>query len=220
MIFTRISFVFIFFVVFLFPGNCIVNNVDSNDLISLEENVRLNTGKIEELEKCITELRKEIKFLKDCYQKKTDEEQEKKRLATIVKKNPEEIIKIACEMIEENKLSEARMLLNLFIKKNPTNIFCGKMSFFCGESYFREENYKDAAREYLNSYTTNSKGGKAADALYKLALCFQKLSKNDKAKESLKKLISDYPSRQDVVSKAKALLINLNNSSKTSRNKG
>jgi TolA-binding protein len=75
--------------------------------------------------------------------------------------------------------------------------------FYVGESYFKEKDYKNAAIEYMKSYKKNSKGHKSAEALYKLALCFKRLSKNEECKATLDKLIRDYPNSGDILTKAK-----------------
>jgi TolA-binding protein len=197
-----------FFIILCLIG--VFYNAGANSDISLlEEIVRTNTGKIEELEKMISELQKEIAFLKESLGKKIDEEASKGETEALNGKTPEEIIKMACDLIEENSMEEARKLLNSFIKNNPSNIYCGMMMFHIGNSYFQDKDYKNAAIEYMKSYKTNSNGNKSAESLYKLALCFKRLSKIEEARTSLEKLIRDYPGYTELVTKAKKELSSL-----------
>ncbi len=191
-------FIFAFFLV---SDYTVLNAV--SDISLLEESVRNLTGKIEELEKTVSEMQKDINLLKESFVKKIDEETAKRESEMIDGKNPEDIIKTACGLIDDNNYEEARKLLNLFIKKNPENIYCGMFVFYIGESYFKEKDYKNAAIEYMKSYKKNSKGHKSAEALYKLSLCFKRLSKNEECKATLDKLIRDYPNSGDILTKAK-----------------
>lgn len=189
-----------------FNGYCKNFQVNSSDVMALEDEVRSLTGKVEVLERTVSDLKHEIEQMKEEQAQHAIKEQNDKVLNAVKEKQPEELIKIADNMIEENKYSEARKLLQTFINNNSRSIFIGKMRFFIGKSYFREENYKSAAQEFLDSYVANAKGAKAAEALYMLALSFAKLSKNNRAKESLKKVIADYPGSGEILRKAKEKL--------------
>jgi tol-pal system protein YbgF len=154
----------------------------------LSESVRTLTGKVEELTKNNDELQKRVSFLEDLINKKNEEE-------VLANKSPEEIIKSAKDMIKEKNMNGARQLLKAFISKNPKSIYCGMMLFYIGKSFFKENDYRNAALEYMKSYKTNPTGSKAAKALYKLAQCFKELSETVKCKSILEKIINDYPGR-------------------------
>lgn len=205
-----------------FSGYCRDFQVNSSDVMAIEDEVRSLTGKVEVLERTVSDLKHEIEQMREEQAQHAIKEQNDKVLNAVKEKQPEELIKIADNMIEENKCSKARKLLQTFIDNNPQSIFVGKMRFFMGKSYFREENYKSAAKEFLDSYVANAKGAKAAEALYMLALSFVELSKTNRAKESLKKVIADYPSSGEILRKAKEKLEELEKrvpSKKTSASK-
>lgn len=190
------------FVLIFLIGNSYMLHATS-DISLLEESLRGINGKVEELERTVSEMRKEINLLREAVAKKSDNEPEKDESEIIDNRSPEDIIKTACGSIDDNNYEEARKLLNLFIKKNSENIYCGMAMFHVGESYFKEKDYKNAAIEYMKSYKKNSKGNKSAEALYKLALCFKRLSKKEEFKATLDKLIRDYPNSGDIFTKAK-----------------
>ena len=207
--------------VFFFRSESCIASITANDFFAMEESVRQNTGKIEELEQIISVLRSEIKILREelqqvkvevdqarqqQQQRQQQKEEGKKRYADALAKNPKNLMSSCERMIEDGKHSSAREHLVLFLKKNPKNIYIGMATFLIGESYYKEKMYKEAASEYLTSYTKSKEGKKAPAALYKLALCLFKLSENDKAKKSLEKLISDYPNHPREIADAKKLL--------------
>jgi tol-pal system protein YbgF len=171
----------------------------------VEEQIRVLTGKNDELERKVKELEKETKFLGESLGKKLEDEKSEKEVDSITGKTPEEIIKMACDAIDDNNIEEACRILRLFIKKNPQDIHCGMMMFYLGEAYFKDKDYKNAVKEYKDSYTTNPDGTKAPEALYKLAICFKNLSKINEAKTILKKLMTDYPDSTNIVERAKKL---------------
>ncbi|MDR0968188.1 MAG: tetratricopeptide repeat protein [Holosporaceae bacterium] len=158
----------------------------------LSDSVRELTGKVEELEKAVAELQKKLASYAETTDEKIKEAEAKEKTEALAGKTPEEILKIAVDMIEENNMSEARKILNAFVAKNPTNIYCGMMLFYVGNSYFMEKDYKNAAIEYMKGFKANPTGSKSAETLYKLALCFKQLDEKEKCESTLKKIIEDY----------------------------
>jgi TolA-binding protein len=183
--------------------SCVVFSAESSDIALLEENVRFSNGKIEELEKKVADLQTEIELLKNAFRRKETDDASKANLDLIAGKTPKELLSIACDLIDENKRNEARSLLKLYLEKNPTSDYCGIMKFYIGESYFREEKYEYAAKEYIDGFKDKPRGEKSAETLYKLGLCFKKLSKIAEADATFNKLINTFPDAVDLVKKAK-----------------
>jgi TolA-binding protein len=152
----------------------------------LAESTRILTGKIEELERKIT-------LMEDAQRKKIEAEAIQKETAVIEDKKPEEVIKMAKDMIDENRNTEARRLLEAFASKNPKSIYRGMALFYIGKSYFRDKDYQNAAIKYMESVEANPKGSKTGKALYLLSLCFRYLSERAKCRAILEKIIKDYP---------------------------
>ena len=170
----------------------------------LEDQIRILTGKSEELERRVAEMERELQSLRDMLKYKADEETEKKSSTLISGKTAEDVLKMARDIIDDGNTRAGRDILLAFVKNNPKNIYCGLMLFYVGESYFREKDYQNAVKEYKNGYTINPNGSKAAETLYKLAICFQKLAKAKEARKIIDKLCSDYPTSA-VVPRAKKL---------------
>lgn len=66
-----------------------------------------------------------------------------------------------------------------------------------GDILFRKGEYEKASKIFIKSYKENKKKDetKAAESLYKLAMCFEHMEEDgeSKAKVTYKKLIADYP---------------------------
>ncbi|MDR2781514.1 MAG: tetratricopeptide repeat protein [Holosporaceae bacterium] len=161
-----------------------------SDMEDLSDTVRNLTGKVEELEKTVQEQGKRLEELDE---KNKQREENQSEFGTIPDKSPEDVIKTACDLLDQNEIEKGRKMLDAFIAKNPTNIYCGMMLFYVGNSYFMEKDYKNAALAYMKGFKANPAGCKAAETLYKLAICFRRLGEKEKWKSTLEKIISDYP---------------------------
>jgi TolA-binding protein len=67
------------------------------------------------------------------------------------------------------------------------------MMFYIGNTYFVENDYKNAAIEYMRGFKAKPNGSKSAETLFKLAICFKQLNQTDKCKSTLQKIVGDYP---------------------------
>jgi TolA-binding protein len=180
-----------------------VGETDGKDsgVTELSDSLRDLTGKVEELEKEVVELKKKVVELEN---KSSHEETVQREMEKISHKTPEEILKAARDLIDENNGEEGRSMLNAFVAKNPTSVYCGMMLFYVGGSYFVEKDYKNAALAYMKGFKANPTGSKAAETLYKLALCFKQLGEEEKCISTLEKIVNDYPG--DFAKKASAEL--------------
>lgn len=161
----------------------------SNDL-DLEELIRNHSGEIEKLKHRIKIIEQNlgISHLEQVVLK------DPKQIANKIKgETPEKIIEIAKDLINLDRYQEARDILNAFIREHPQNLYCGRMYFYIGKSYFEERDYQSAAKAYMESFEINPKGAKTPKALFKLSQCFFKLGKQDQKKITLEKLASTFP---------------------------
>ena len=166
------------------------SNGKTDDVTELSDEIRGLTGRIEELEKIAADMKRKIEEQEN---KSNQQEKAQKKAEVISGKTPEEVIRMALDLMEENNMEEAREILYAFTTKNPTNMYYGMMLFYAGNSHFIEKDYKNAALAFMKGFKANSKGSKAAETLFKLALCFRQLGEEEKCKSTLKKIISDYP---------------------------
>ncbi|MDR2106906.1 MAG: tetratricopeptide repeat protein [Holosporaceae bacterium] len=165
----------------------------SGDIIELSDSLREITGRVEELENSVTDMKNKISSLENSTAKAKEEPVSEKEIKAVVCKTPEEITALVVNMIDEGNTEKARGILLAFVKQNPKHIYCGRMLFYAGNCYFLEKDYENAAMEYMKGFKANPHGGKAAETLYKLALCFEKLQKKDNYKLTLERIRDDYP---------------------------
>ena len=185
------SFFLVSFLSFCLCGVEAKDHIDpkSNNL-DLEELIRNHSGEIEELKHRIKIIEQSLGI---SHSEKVVLKDSKQIANKIKKKTPEEIIEMAKDLISLDRCQEARDILNAFISEHPQNLYCGRMYFYIGKSYFEERDYQSAAKAYMESFEINPKGAKTPKALFKLSQCFFKLGKQDQKKITLEKLASTFP---------------------------
>ena len=166
------------------------NQVSANQNESdIDELVRGHSGEIEELKHRITIIEQNLGI----YRAESIITKKPEQIAEEIKgKSPEAVIEIAKNFISHDRYGEARSVLEAFIKNNPKNLYCGRMHFYSGKTYFEEKNYQEAAKSYIESFEIGPNGAKAPKALFKLSECFFKLGKEDQRKMTLEKLASTF----------------------------
>lgn len=173
----------------LLPIGCFGATSSSN----LEEEIRELRGRIEELERRLKEFEEKNGALVERIASEEKQAKQRKYEDAISKKTPQQILKHVVDLIGDGAFEEARGELQAFIKKDPDNIYCGWMMFEIGNTFFSEENYREAALWYMKAFKKNPKGCKAAETLYKLSLCFKSLKEKGKQKSIVDKMLKDYP---------------------------
>ncbi len=162
--------------------------VEAKDF-DLEELIRDQRGEIENLKHRLSVVEQNLGI---SYMKETESKIPEQVANDIKGKSPEKIIEIANDLIDSDKCQEARDVLHAFIEECPKNLYCGRMYFYIGKSYFNEKNYQKAAKAYMESFEVNPNGAKTPKALFRLSLCFFKLGKQDQRKVTLEKLATTF----------------------------
>lgn len=166
--------------------NTIYSESNESDL---EELVRSHNGEIEKIKYRIKIIEQNLGI---SHQEKIPSKNSEQIEKDIKTKSPEGIIELAKDLINVDRCQEARDILNAFIKRNPENLYCGRMHFYIGKSYFVEKDYQKAAKSYMESFEINPDGSKIPKALFRLSQCFLKLGKQDQRKMTLEKLASSF----------------------------
>jgi len=167
-------------------GNQANTNPSESDL---DELVRNHSGEIDELKHRIKIIEQNLGI----YRSESIKNKKPEQIAEEIKgKSPEAVIEIAKDFIGHDRYEEARRILEVFIKNDPKNLYCGRMYFYIGKTYFEERNYQEAAKAYMESFEIGPNGAKAPKALFKLSECFFKLGKEDQRKMTLEKLSSTF----------------------------
>ncbi len=102
---------------------------------------------------------------------------------------------IALSHLKDGKLDEAEEEFANFIQNHQKHKLRENAIFWYAESFYRRNNFNQAAINYLKGYKEYPKGAKAADALLKLSLSLGNLSKSKDACSILSKLESEFPNR-------------------------
>ena len=114
------------------------------------------------------------------------------QLATL-SKNPSDIYKHAYNMLIQENFSEAEKFFNIFIGENPKDPLASNAYYWLGETFYVQKQFQKASISFAKGYQQFPKGNKALDQLFKLALTFINLGKNEDACASFSKLDIEFP---------------------------
>jgi TolA-binding protein len=161
---------------------------DDNDLA---EELREHTGKLEDMEIRLKNLESRLEDSLKKIAVVYEESRKAKYKSIIANNSPENIIKEAEEMAENNNRSNAIELLELFVQQNskgPKSIYVGMMLYHIGNYYVQQNDYENAKEKYTEGYRQNPRGKKAKETLEKLAECHEKLGEKKEQEIILRKL--------------------------------
>ncbi|MCK5621952.1 MAG: tol-pal system protein YbgF [Alphaproteobacteria bacterium] len=106
---------------------------------------------------------------------------------------PREQYDFAYSLLKKHQWIEGRAALQAFLEKNPNDDLSDNASYWLGETYYINKQYKDAAKAFLDGYRNYPKADKAPDNLLKLGKSLAALEQPDKACTTYAKLLEDYP---------------------------
>lgn len=87
----------------------------------------------------------------------------------------------------------AEASLREFLTKYPSDPLVSDARFWLGETMFVRDNFREAANEFLESYSKYPQGAKAPDSLLKLGLSLKELGEKDAACATFEELVRKYP---------------------------
>ena len=99
----------------------------------------------------------------------------------------------ALMLVGRGKLEDARRTFQKVFDDDPTGDLADNALFWIGETYFSASNYSEAMKYYKRVTVEFSEQNKAPDALFKIALAFEKTSDLGMAKKTLDEVIQRYP---------------------------
>ncbi len=111
----------------------------------------------------------------------------------LLSKSPSEIYKYAYDMLIRENFSEAEKSFKAFIGEHPDNPLASNAYYWLGETYYVQKKFQLAAISFARGFQNFPKGNKATDQLFKLALTFMNLGKNEDACAAFSKLESEFP---------------------------
>ncbi len=108
-------------------------------------------------------------------------------------KNPSEIYSYAYDMLVRENFVEAEKSFKAFIGEHPDDPLASNAYYWLGETYYVQKKFQLAAISFARGFQNFPKGNKAIDQLFKLALTFMNLGKNEDACAAFSKLESEFP---------------------------
>ena len=99
----------------------------------------------------------------------------------------------AIVLFGRNRMADARAAFQKVFDADPRGDLADNALFWIGETYFSTGHYTDAMRFYERVAKEYSDQNKAPDALFKLAMAYEKTSDLQLAKKTLEEVIRRYP---------------------------
>jgi len=99
----------------------------------------------------------------------------------------------AIVLFGSGRLAESRAAFQKVFDADPRGDLADNALFWIGETYYNAGQYTDAMRLYERVSRDFADQNKAPDALYKLAMAYEKTSDLQLAKKTLEEVISRYP---------------------------
>jgi tol-pal system protein YbgF len=97
-------------------------------------------------------------------------------------------------LFESHNYPEAILGFSSFVDQFPDHPLAGDAQYFLGESYFKQKEYKLAARELNRVLTTYDRSSHVSDALRDLAVSEEKTGETEAAARHRQQLLSLFPS--------------------------
>tara|TARA_R110002110_G_scaffold103087_1_gene260726 strand:+ start:1441 stop:2331 length:891 start_codon:yes stop_codon:yes gene_type:complete len=117
---------------------------------------------------------------------------------------PETQYEFAIELMKRGQYDRARNAFAEFLKLHPKHELAGNSQYWLGETYYAQNNYKQAGDAFLTGYTTYASSNKAPDSLLKLGMSLDALGNKDAACTVWGELGSKFPQASpSVVARAK-----------------
>ena len=112
---------------------------------------------------------------------------------TSLLKKPSDIYSYAYDMLVRENFIEAEKSFKAFIGEHPEDPLASNAYYWLGETYYVQKKFQLAAISFARGFQNFPKGNKAIDQLFKLALTFMNLGKNEDACAAFSKLESEFP---------------------------
>ncbi|MDP2151745.1 tol-pal system protein YbgF [Parvibaculum sp.] len=110
----------------------------------------------------------------------------------------------AIDLMKRGQYPQARNAFLEFLQLHPKHELAGNAQYWLGETYYAENNYKQAGDAFLTGYTTYASSSKAPDSLLKLGMSLAALGNSDAACTVWGELGSRFPQASpSIVARAK-----------------
>jgi len=118
--------------------------------------------------------------------------------------SPEALYERSNESLLRRQFSDAEAGFRTFVKKYPDHSLAGSAQYWLGETYYAQNDYRQAAQAFLQGYQQYPKSRRAADSLLKLGISLGRLGQKQQACAAYVAVSSEYPKAVEARKRAQA----------------
>lgn len=119
-------------------------------------------------------------------------------------KSDKSVYESALALYDAGKPAESRKAMAAFLESHPSSVYAPNALYWIGESHYSQSQWDQAILSFKDVAARFPKHAKAADALLKLGMCYEKLKDKDNARFHYEALLEDFPgSRAAALAKPK-----------------
>ncbi len=124
--------------------------------------------------------------------------------AVSLQETPDDLFMRSEKALLQLQYADAQTGFKEFLAKYPDHNLAGSAQYKLGETYYAQQDYSDAAQNYLTGYKQFPKSRRAADSLLKLGLSLNKLGQKDQGCAALGSVGSEFPKAVEANKRAQA----------------
>jgi len=118
--------------------------------------------------------------------------------------SPEALYERSNESLLRRQFGDAEAGFRSFIQKYPDNSLAGSAHYWLGETYYAQNDFRQAAQTFLKGYQQYPKSRRAADSLLKLGISLARLGQKQQACAAYGAVGSEYPKAVEAKKRAQA----------------
>ncbi|MFW6241721.1 MAG: tol-pal system protein YbgF, partial [Thermodesulfobacteriota bacterium] len=107
--------------------------------------------------------------------------------------NPDRMYRKARAFYEGGDFERARAGFEAFVERFPDHSLSDNARYWIGESYYAQEQYREAGVHFRRVLVEHPNGNKVPDAFFKLGLCFHRRGDAEAARTHWEQLVQRYP---------------------------
>lgn len=124
--------------------------------------------------------------------------------AVSLQETPDDLFMKSEKALLQLQYDDAQAGFKEFLAKYPDHNLAGSAQYKLGETYYAQQDYSDAAQNYLTGYKQFPKSRRAADSLLKLGLSLNKLGQKEQGCAALGSVGSEFPKAVEANKRAQA----------------
>ena len=118
--------------------------------------------------------------------------------------NPETLYETSNESLLRRQFGDAEAGFRNFLQKYPDHSLAGSAQYWLGETFYAQNDYRQAAQAFLQGYKKYPKSRRAADSLLKLGISLNRMGQSQQACAAYTAVSSEYPKAVEARKRAQA----------------